>query len=67
MMTMMMMAEAVTTEAMTTEVSTVMMSTTVKATAATAVTTGGRGSDSCGRSERDDYQSKFTKHFILHL
>ena len=44
--------------------------TAVKATAATVSTetTGGRGrSEHCGRSERDKYESKFTKHFYLHL
>ena len=67
MMTMMMMAKAMTT--MSTEVmSTVMMSTAVKATATATMTTSGRGSgESCGRSERDDDESKFTKHFNLHV
>jgi hypothetical protein len=67
--TMMMMAEVM-TAVMTamTVMSTVMMSTTVEAAAAATVTTGGRGSsEGCGRSERDDYESKFTKHFSLHL
>jgi hypothetical protein len=46
--------------------------TAVKATAATEVAatkaTGGRRSgDSCGRSESDNYENKFTKHFDLHL
>jgi hypothetical protein len=46
------------------------MPTAVKATATavSAETTGGRGrSEHRGRSERDEYESKFTKHFILHL
>ena len=66
---MMVMAEVVMpTEVMTAVMSTVVMSTTVKATAATTMTASGRGSgESCSRSECDDYQSKFTKHFILHL
>jgi hypothetical protein len=43
----------------------------VKATTATMTATkatGGRGSDeSCGRSERDNYEKKLAKHFYLHL
>jgi hypothetical protein len=42
--------------------------TAVKATATTVSTetTGGRRrSEHCGRSERDKYESKFTKHFYL--
>jgi hypothetical protein len=49
------------------------MTAAVKATTTTEVmtatkATGGRGSDEgCGRSERDDYEKKLTKHFDLHL
>ena len=63
---MMVMAEVMPTEVMTAVMSTVMMS-TVKATATTMTTSGCGSNEGCGRSERDDYESKFTKHFSLHL
>ena len=51
-----------------TEVMTAAVEATTATMAATVAATGGGGSDeSCGRSERNDYEKKLTKHFYLHL
>jgi hypothetical protein len=52
----------------TTEVMTAAVKATTATMTATMAATGGRGSDeSCGRSERNDYEKKLTKHFDLRL
>ena len=51
-----------------TEVMTAAVEATTATMAATVAATGGGGSDeSCGRSERNDYEKKLTKHLNLRL
>jgi hypothetical protein len=60
-------AKTVTTETVsTTEVMTATVKATAAATmAATEATSGRRNGGCCGRSERNDDENKFTKHFNL--
>ena len=53
---------------MTAMMATEVVTAAVEATAAATMTASGRGSgESCGRNERDDDESKFTKHFNLQV